>query len=380
MVNNNEPVIVHEYTSHKNLYILLLVVLMLTILVGVTWVFGKTYLFKALGVSDNQVVQDHGLNEPPPKTPIYGQIYLTATVDRIPSIHYINFTDKELTLKQISGQLKLTAYPDFNDKTQPSAVYFTAASSMSASEEDSVGLHRYNFDTNTVNYFTGAAGSVARDPDWSEGADLLAFYRYVGDTPQSSEDTMNINDYEVVLFNPAENEVVETIPAAVHPHWLPGSNKLLFEKSDGLYMYDREITSIVKVLGLEREGVSINSSANFDISGDGKYIVLTTPGSGGITVAEVTSAEPFSLEVKGQIKDPHTGYYFPTFSPDFTTHSYAVEALDISTDSDGNTTLSNPRLEIRGILSREVSIVYRLDKFDYKTLFIDDWIAPVLNF
>jgi hypothetical protein len=263
-----------------------------------------------------------------------------------------------------------SAMAEFEDSSEPADFFTLTASEYSLdNEEDGVGVHRYDSETGTVQPFSEATGKYERAIAWSKESELLAFSRLKGER-QTDIDLLTLDNWETIIFHPETDRLVASIGGALYPKWSPDGKKVIFMKTEGLYMFDLETQKETEVIGLPEGGISIATSM-MDLSDDGKYLIWSSAKSGMISISEIVSWETMEVKELGRMQVPDTEFYWPVFSPDG--KYYAVQAIDTLKGNDF--VRKNARIEVRPTNSRTVVYTHSLEDFFFDALFSDDWIA-----
>jgi|GEM_PF-6080823 len=202
---------------------------------------------------------------------------------------------------------------------------------------------------------------------WSENGKLLARGVLMENVPEAEK--TSTENWQVVLTDEG-GEVKLEIPDAANPVWMPNSNVLLFLRSDGIYAYDMSVereVRIISFLGQNKQPFSSVIGIMFEVSPDGRRLILTTPGTGNISVYEVSP----TLDVTKLYshENQSVNYSWPVVSPDGM--SYAVIARDIA---DGK--LINPRIEFYTMDDASFTMIssHSLNEYDPSQVYLDDWI------
>jgi len=352
-------------------YLYKIALLLALVLIAVAGYFGYLYFTNKDKINNQEQTTgstafDHGLNEAAPDSAPGGVLIFTVTDTELPHLMAIDLGFSP-TVKQTIEAFPVTAFVQFVNKETPNKVYFDASTVYSAEEIDETGLHSWNIENDEINYYSSAVGSTEKGIDVWKDAELVTFYRSKELDPDPAT-ASDIKNYEVVVIDPKTDTVLATVDGAVHPKWSQGGPTLLYLKSDGIYVYDLSNREEFRVLKINEESNVTTPATMIDVSADGYYVVLTTQGSGSISVLKVNSWIDPDFELVGTMIDNSRWYSMPTISPD--SKFYSVLAHDIV-----NGKLSNQRLEIRGLLSREVVFSYGLDDYTNNQLFVDDWIS-----
>lgn len=265
-----------------------------------------------------------------------------------------------------------SSFVEFENKQEPDDFFFRTL--RPATTSDGVpfllnALYHAAF-PDEVSEVSAALAQQFGTMDYSGSAESLA-YASLQDTENVGGDISLVWNWDVLVAD-KDNELVETIDGAASPVWTPDGRRLFYTKAEGLYAYDFEV-------GVEKSLLNINISepneavrigTMFDISPGGRYLILTAQGPGHIEVYEILP-ELLTLQFVGRIIDRDSAFSWPVIAPDGAT--YAVLTRDIVSGEP-----KNPRVEVRGILGREVVFSYPLGDFNPKNIFIDDWIAKPL--
>ena len=287
----------------------------------------------------------------------------------------LDLTGETPTLTNESERFNIfsSSFVEFENKQEPNDFFFRAL--RPATTSDGVpfllnALYHAAF-PDEVSELSDALAQQFGIMDYSPSAGSLA-YASLRDTENVDGDISLVWNWDVLVAD-KDNELVQTIDGAANPVWSPDGQRLFYTKAEGLYAYDFEAEAEVSLLSINisepNEAVRIGTM--FGISPDGRYLILTAQGSGQIEVYEVLP-EPLTLQFVGRIVDRGTAFSWPVVSPDGAT--YAVLARDIVSSKP-----ENPRVEVRGILGREVVFSYPLSDFNPANVFIDDWIAKTVG-
>lgn len=263
-----------------------------------------------------------------------------------------------------------SAMAEFVDADAPEDFYALTVSEYSLDKEpDGVGIHLYDSEAGTVQPFTSATGNYERSIAWAPETGFLAFSRLKVDR-KTDIDLLTLDNWETVVIDTKTDKLVAIIGGALYPQWSPDGLKVLFLKTEGLYLYDLEKQVEQEVVGLPEGGIAIASSM-IDVSADGKYALWTTAKEGMITLYEIVSWDSIELKEVGRMQVEDTEFFWPVFSPDG--NYYSVQAIDTLKGNDF--VRKNARIEVRPLESRTVVAEFSLDDFFFDALFSDDWIA-----
>lgn len=271
-------------------------------------------------------------------------------------------------------KFRINAFAEFFDKTTAGDFLVnTLDESISTSSRDKDGtrIQRFNVETGELNEYESLYGFYEQNIAISPSGEFAAYKRLV--VPfRSYTDLVPINNWEVVISNIKTDEVVKIIPGANQPKWSADSSTLLVLKADGLHTYQVATGIEMKVIDTGT-GDQVLATSMIDVSPDGKYLVWTTAKAGVIVMHEIESWDPFVVKEIGRINEQGSEYYWPQFSPD--NKYYVVQAIDAV--KEGETDRTNPRFEIRSVLSRTVLRTIPISDFDFNAYFTDTWIAEV---
>lgn len=301
----------------------------------------------------------------------FGTLMFTAVVDNKLDIYALNLNREEESIIKFDTPSPI-ASTEFTDKFNPTRLYFSASTIYTTEETDQLGLHSWDLPSKTFRYHKNAGGNLERDINFSQPTGMIAFSR-LSESVENGTGPNQIDDYEIVIFDPAQDTVVEILADGIYPRWSPTGESLLYLAKDGLYTFDLDEKQTSKVIGPNEFDVEITPSTAMDVSVDGKYIVITSQGSGAIITFNVSSWSPLTFWESNTIKDPSRFYFNPVISPDGTL--YAVVVTDKFNDI-----FSNPRLEIRTIQGNDVLFSKSLNDFDPEKFFIDDWVVGEILF
>ena len=264
----------------------------------------------------------------------------------------------------------MTTFIEFENIENPNTFFANMISSYSTAGKDyqRPEIHRLDIASGTIRYYPGLSSEVtARDLQYSPESQLLAFSR-MKKPFAGSADMAFIGRWEVMVFDPNNNNWVDRIDGATDPLWSPDGTKLIVTKEDGFYLYDLPTKELTKILGVEEDGRLLTVTMS-DLSPNKQFFVWTSGTAGLIAMNEITSWEPFEIVERGRISGG-SQYYFPQFSPD--SNYYVVQAIDFL--QTGTTERLNPRFEIRPTLGRAIVGTLPLDGFSFNNLITDTWV------
>jgi len=335
-------------------------------------------LYKASGIPEGENGKDllnYGLDAKVDRPTDLGVLVFTGRDRNVLPQMSIYFLDLE-TLKTYVPKFLLEhnhlfVFAGFKNVIDPVGLFLnTMSDASSQSPHSQMGVHYYDLVSDTFDYISSADGATeARKFEWSEAAEKLAFTR-MKKQMETSVDMVEIEGWEVVIIDPETDQLLSVIDGAVNAQWSPDGTKLVYLRSDGLYVYDLATAKQVKVKGMQNDSLSIITSM-IDVSPNGKYLAWTAAQQGFIAMFEITNWNDFTLKELGRITVPNTHILWPQFSPD--SSLYAVQAIDAP--KAGTTERENPRFEIRPTLGREVVVRYPTDSYDFAEFHTDGWIA-----
>jgi Tol biopolymer transport system component len=267
-----------------------------------------------------------------------------------------------------------SSFVEFENTVNPRNFYFKVfTNSTSSTGEPSVVNTLYHANIpNTIDVITDEPGQEFGTVAWSPAAGLLSYMSLKDENLSDIGDRSGLDKWKVIVADSA-NKIQFEIENAAHPTWSPDGTKLLYTKSDGFYY--RELSTGLENRLLQivsNEGKELTTGTMFDLSYDGKTLVLTTSGQGYVDIYDV-SEKPLTLNLIGRIVNPEVNYRWPVISPDGKTYAVVTSVID-----GGN--LTNPKVEIRPIDGRNVLVSYGLGNFNPALVFLDDWIAKPIEF
>lgn len=307
---------------------------------------------------------------------IQGHIVFSGLTDVQPTqqVYTLDTSKETASAVTLLPGNKFGAFAEFIDKINTSDFFFKTTDRSQDPDIDKRRIQRFDVETGTLASFKSMTGLYEQNIAWSQTANRLAYSRLA--VPfVSYTDLVSLKNWEIAVGNPDTDEVVKVLAESSQPKWSPDGSKLLFLKSDGVYVYDFLSDTITQVLPIT-EGQMLSTSM-IDVSPDGKYLVLTIGRKGMIIMNEISSWEPFSYKELGRIHVDKTEYYWPQFSPD--SSYYVVQAIDSA--KEGEVERNNPRFEIRSTLGRTILRTFPVPQFDFNAFFTDTWVAelPVIK-
>ncbi len=357
-LNSAETIFVPKTSKSKTPYFIILVGIIA--LVGVAYYFYEPTTPEVIPNAQDEMVV---------ATPS-GTIILTATLDGLPAVYTLDLeTENSSFLKYPSGYT-VTAFPEFTDKINSEKVFFVASTQAGAEEVDKLGISSWTLggDEVGVQTYSSSAGNIERDLNWSEEAKRLAFYRAKASAEIPTEGSLTIDNYEIVVMDPAQDVITAVIDGGVHPRWSTTGESLLYLKKDGLYEFIISSKTETKIKGPNQSEGVINPAEMLDVSPDKSKLIITSQGPGLVSMFDIISWNPLVIELDHTFKDVRVHYSNPQFSPDGM--KYALLTFDMVGQE-----LHEPRLEIRESRSAEVVHERPVDAFDMTQFYISDWIA-----
>lgn len=288
--------------------------------------------------------------------------------------YILDLKDASAKPKILFPEHQLSAMAEFKNTKDISKVFLLATSTRSMAEEsDKVGVSYYDSKTKILQSFKSTKGTNERNFAWSEKKKLLAFNRMKA-KQGTYLDLISLENWETVILKPDTDEIVRLIDGAYQPQWSPDGTKLVYLKSDGLYVSTLDSKDETKVVTLPQGGL-VTGTSMMTLSPDASRLIWTTAKVGIISVFKIDSWSSFTITEIGKLQMPETEFYWPVFSPDGA--FYAVQAIDTLKGDDFYR--KNARIEIRSITNRNVSFMYPLSGFDFDQLFSDSWIETPIK-
>lgn len=206
-----------------------------------------------------------------------------------------------------------------------------------------------------------------RLPQWSPDDTKLIFNAVDGNEIRFDPDGFfyNPNAWGVYLVDAQGKE--RRLTNGAYPHWSPDGSRVLFMRSDGLYMYSFESENSERVYSFSDGNVTF--AAKLGLSRDGELLALTNPPTHDVKVFDVVSWEPFTISIKKRIFSGETSFFWPVFSPD--SQYLVVQASDWDDASEGKR--SNQRLVVYELKNFESKTIASLADYNFDAAFITDW-------
>src|SRR3990167_403103 len=149
--------------------------------------------------------------------------------------------------------------------------------------------------------------------------------------------------------------------------WSPDGTKILYMKSDGLYLYD--VSNDTKQLVLPTtESFDATTNIKMDVSDDGSWLALSLPAHRNIYLYKITSWERGIIEDKTKIEASGSSIFWPVFSPD--SRYLVFQEADIFPGADA---AANTRLSVYDLKAKSYRELMKLDGFNFDVAFISDW-------
>lgn len=331
------------------------IILWLLVLLCASFVVGST-IFLAVKLNP-EIVKNVSLEK---KENISGKIYLSL----VPASN--SEMNNEIYYYDIEGRKLGKFFQTENVETNYLAGVFSpdgknVAFATSSNMENTKGQGQiFIADKNGLNQrqITNSAGLHKRNLRWSPDGKKIAF-QHLGDKKISSAGILyGLENWNINVTDLEGKEVF--IAKGSFPHFLP-DGRLLVLKNDGFYIFNSDGKDEGKRLWAAVDnGGNFNSSMQFSVSRDGKYIVWTVPFDGKIIVMKISSFEPLSVD---EIREINRTAYWPVFSKDG--RHFIVEETDENNE--------NPKLILYNIENLNFEKLFDLEGYEQSSMFISDW-------
>lgn len=206
--------------------------------------------------------------------------------------------------------------------------------------------------------------SLARLPQWSPDGKMIAY------TGLRNHGNLNDSDDWVVVLYDVASTKSNVIGMGTQPVWSPDGTKVLFVRSDGVYVLPQTAErgdNAQMLLPIAPSGYPIK--LKMSLSDDGNLIAISEPGNRRVTIYQI-DWDSLTVTPKQEIEtsSEDTMPFWPVFSPDMK-HIAVLEAqYDKLTDS-----LSSPALWEYSLEGNEGKQIVDLSEYDPEFIFVTDW-------
>ncbi len=187
---------------------------------------------------------------------------------------------------------------------------------------------------------------------------------------EENGDEFAITDWSIAIHN-YETGARIVLPDAIEPTWTYGGKGLVYLKSDGIYFYDVETSTSIKMI--ERYQ-NLSSSEDLASTADGRYLVLTLPSLNQVAVFEEQVVETGLVaeyvELTG-LSDPGAKYRHPVLSPDG--KLYAVVRVNESEYNEVTNSYTSAEVQVRATDTSQLIETVSLLEVDPNTLRLEAW-------
>lgn len=305
---------------------------------------------------------------------VHGKVYFTGATTEDPALHTYAYDFDTNTFELAHSEFALPDYLHYTAAFSPSGeriAYFNALASTTTSPGELVTPYSRNHlvrfsvtDPETFDVRTTGTPAFKLYPAWSPDSGMIAYEAYTGGAEGAFA---NPNDWSVYIIGEEGEE--ERVAAGMSPQWSPDGTKLLYAWNDGIYAYDLSTEESVRVF--EFLEFASWGSTRFDLSADGTVLALT-PEAKRLERYEVTSWEPFTVQLAATANRQNVRHWYPQLSPDGT--QVAVidwEQVPSDIPADFRAMLSVYGTTAEGSLEHLESVP--LDDFDLMAKYVSDW-------
>lgn len=175
----------------------------------------------------------------------------------------------------------------------------------------------------------------------------------------------DLNAWNVYFSSGAQQE--ELLVSGAHPLVSPDEKFMLVLRADGIYRFEFKTRMATPVV--TGDELLLGTNVTLDLSKDGKLLAIASPDEGRLYIAEITSWEPFSINLSRYMDNLYG--FWPVFSPDGT--AVAIEEVDWNEGSP-----LNPRLVVYSLVSEDREVLFDLNDFIQTRMFVDGWLEDNL--
>jgi Tol biopolymer transport system component len=195
--------------------------------------------------------------------------------------------------------------------------------------------------------------------EWSPDGTTIAFTALA----PSKTNAFRIDPEEWSVHTVDLNGATTTVDSGTYPFWSPDGTRILYMKSDGLYIYDAATEQKVRVFPSLYPTTSV--SMKLDVSDDGKKIVWSQLGR--IYVLDIDSWEKGTVLMNRIIRTGKNVMYSPIISP------YNRYVIYKEADYNPSGDIVNPNIVAYDLQESTRRVLLPLDQYDFELSFFSDW-------
>ncbi|MDD2753092.1 MAG: hypothetical protein PHT44_00540 [Candidatus Portnoybacteria bacterium] len=294
-----------------------------------------------------------------PETPLSGFLTLTLrprVENATTSVYFYNLKDKKFTFLNDKNSLNINAHGLPSGDAVTSSSFFAAAGTP---DENVFQLYQVDMKNNFMKkQITSSRTFLKRHPELSPDGQKIAFM--AKQKLDNNATSTSMDDWSVYVTDLNGNE--KLLGPGAYPQWSPDSRKLLFLRSEGLYLYNLEKEIGAKVWGMA-DGRAV-LRMNIDVSRDGSHLAWSVPNNHQVILAKISSWEPFNLGEQKTIDEVFA--FWPVFSP-------KGEYLAAITGDEEGIGVAKPWVTIYNTETLESQKVLDLNYFSVNAMTLTDW-------
>lgn len=294
-----------------------------------------------------------------PEASLNGSLILTLrsrAENATTSIYFYDLKNKKFTFLNDKNSLNVNAHGLPGGEAVVSSNFFAA---FGTPDENVFQLYQIDMKNNFMKKrITGSRTFLKRHPELSPDGQKVAFM--AKQELDNNATSTNIDDWSVYVTSLNGNE--KLLGRGAYPQWSPDSKKLLFLRSDGLYLYDLEKETSANVWGMA-DGRAV-LRMGIDVSRDGSRLVWSAPNNHQVILAKIVSWEPFNLNKQKTINDVFA--FWPVFSP-------KGEYLAVIAGDEDGISVAKPWVAIYNTETLESQKVLDLNYFSVNAMTLTDW-------
>ena len=252
----------------------------------------------------------------------------------------------------------------YTSKFSPSGDMFAYAAASRAKTADGSFAHggiidMFVFDVATQRSIQVSKGApYARLPQWSPDSTKVSFTAL-----ERNSTIWQPDDWDIYIADLKGN--IQRLTHGTYPHWSPDGDKILFMRSDGLYLYNIIGKNETRIYAFDKKG---SISLKIGLSPDGSMLAMSVPGAHSVPVFKIFSWDPFRMDAFKVIRSDSEDFFWPVFSPDG-----RFLALQQTGWNNETQMRLNPRIVIYELETLMAKTIMSLEKFNFDFAFNSDW-------